>query len=152
MQIQFHHILQNISHLPRKSTSTGYESNQVHNHSLARGASEGGDLPLVVHGQFEHTPGRKGPNKIRPAGKGPSAVRMDTVVTVKHMLPNFWKIVNVQKFKKRDAPAVVTAQPSVAPPMDFKAKVVRISRCLVRSLSTSTRGASCEGPYGLAYL
>lgn len=50
------------------------------------------------------------------------------VVTARHMHPSFVKIFRSQKTRKRDVPAVVTALPMAAPPIDFREKAVRWSR------------------------
>jgi len=76
---------------------------------------------------------------------------MEITVTVKHMPPSFWKMVSVQKVRNSEAPAVVMALPSAAPPMDCTANCVRQKRTIALSLTLSSRRPSARGS-SLAYL
>jgi hypothetical protein len=75
---------------------------------------------------MQRMPGSAGPFNSRAAHRGPSATKIDIIVTARTTAPSFTKIVNIQHKRKREQPAVVAALPTAAGPMDFKANCTRL--------------------------
>jgi len=71
-------------------------------------------------------PGETGPAISRSDGSETIAVTMEMTVIASMTMPNFDMNVNWQKSKTIEAPLVVAALPTAAPPMELKANFNRM--------------------------
>lgn len=90
-------------------------------------------------------PGLIGPHIISITGRATWAVITEMSTTTRHMLPNFWKSTRVHGMRKKEDPAVVTALPMVAQPIDVNAKNVRCIRIDAVSSMVSDNKANGQG-------
>lgn len=70
------------------------------------------------------------------AGSGPSATMMEIKVKMMQLVPSLLKTVILVHARKKDAPTVVTALPSDAPPIALNAYVARWNLIFEEASST----------------